>query len=84
MFVWKTNLRGCHSNPMASGDQIDHPTASELSRLDAMEPYDAQISHVLQKARPPSEGTGVCRWMAGGEQLDSVSRQGPTKFKRGL
>jgi hypothetical protein len=26
LFVWKMNRRGCHSNPMASGDHIDHPT----------------------------------------------------------
>jgi hypothetical protein len=64
LFVWKTNRRGCHSNPMASGDQIDDPTASELSRPDAMEPYNAETSHVLENAKPPPGKAGVCGRMA--------------------
>jgi hypothetical protein len=33
-------------------------------------------------AKPPPWKAGVCGWMAGGEWLDPVSRQGPTKSKR--
>jgi hypothetical protein len=45
--------------------------------LDLKGNRNAQNSHVPYKAKPPPGRTGVCRWMAGGERLGSVSRQGP-------